>query len=62
MSTGDNMQEQAKNRERMVAKWMIKDQAKKRNPITIPNSFSGNVGNDPTFFLENLVIDAEANG
>jgi len=28
----------------------------------MPKSFSGKVGEDPTSFLKNLVIDAEANG
>ena len=36
--------------------------SQKRKPITTPKSFSGKVGKDPTSFLENLVIDAEANG
>ena len=30
--------------------------------ITTPKSFSGKVGEDPTFFLENLIVDAETNG
>ncbi len=62
MPTGDNAYEQAENRERMVAEWMIKGQAKREKPITTSKSFSGKVGEDPTSFLENLVIDAEANG
>ncbi len=62
MLTGNNAHEQAKNRERMVAEWMIKGQAKRRKSIIIPKSFSRKVGEDPTFFLENLIIDAEANG
>ncbi len=41
---------------------MIKGQAKRRKPITTPKSFLEKVGEDPTSFLENLVIDAEANG
>jgi len=45
-----------------VAEWMIKGQSKREKPITMPKSFSGKVGEDPTFFLENLVIDSEANG
>ncbi len=40
---------------------MIKGQAKRGKPITTSKSFSGKVGEDPTFFLENLIIDAEAN-
>ncbi len=62
MTKGDNQQEQAENRERMVAEWMIKGQAKKGKPITMPRLFSGKVGEDPTSFLENLIIDVEANG
>jgi len=45
-----------------VAEWMIKGQAKRGKPITIPKFFSEKVGEDPTSFLENLVIDVEANG
>ena len=56
------MQEQAENRKRIVAKWMIKDQAKRGKPIITLKSFSGKVGEDLTSFLENLIIDAEANG
>ena len=56
------MQEQNENRERLVAEWMIKGQAKRRKPITTPKSFSGKVGEDLISFLENLVVDAEANG
>ena len=41
---------------------MIKGQEKRGKPITTPKLFSGKVGKDPTFFLENLIIDAEANG
>ena len=62
MLTGDNAYKQAENRERMVAEWIIKGQAKRGKPITIPKSFSGKVGENPTSFLENLIIDAEANG
>ncbi len=62
MPTGDNLQEQAEDREKMVTEWMIKGQAKRRKPITTPKSFSGKVGKDPMSFLENLIIDAEANG
>ena len=40
---------------------MIKGQAKRGKPIIIPKSFLGKVGKDPTSFLENLIIDAEAN-
>ncbi len=46
----------------MVVKWMIKGQAKRGKPITTLKSFSGKVGKDPTSFLENLIIDVEANG
>src|SRR6266542_2911084 len=62
MSASENAQEQTEDRERMVAKWMIKGQAKRGKPITISKSFLGKVGEDPTSFLENLVIDAEVNG
>ncbi len=62
MPTGDNAHEQAKNKERIVAEWMIKGQAKREKPITILKLFSGKVGEDPMSFLENLIIDAEANG
>ena len=41
---------------------MIKGQAKRGKPITTPKSFSGKVEEDLTSFLENLVIDVEANG
>ena len=41
---------------------MIKGQAKKGKPITTLKSFLGKVGEDPTSFLENLIVDAEANG
>jgi len=60
--TGDNAQEQVENRKRIVAEWMIKGQTRRGKPITTLKSFSGKVGEDPTSFLENLVIDAEANG
>ncbi len=62
MNRRDNQQEQAENRERMVTEWMIKGQAKRGKPITTPKSFSRKVGEDLTSFLENLIIDAEANG
>ena len=55
------MQEQADNRERIVAEWMIKGQAKREKPITTPKLFLEKVGEDLTSFLENLIIDAEAN-
>ncbi len=55
------MYDQAANRERIVAEWMIKGQTKRGKPITIPKSFSEKVEEDPTSFLENLIIDAEAN-
>ena len=61
-TSGNIMQEQAKNKERMMAEWMIKGQAKRGRPITTPKSFSGKVGEDPTSFLKNLIVDAEANG
>jgi len=41
---------------------MIKGQLKRGKPITTLKSFSGKVRKDPIFFLENLVINAEANG
>src|SRR6266540_3347189 len=62
VSQGNTVQEQNKNRERLVAEWMIKGQAKRGKPITTPKPFSGKVGEDPTSFLKNLVVDAEANG
>ncbi len=62
MSASENAQEQTEDRERMVAKWMIKGQAKRGKPIITSKSFLGKVGENPTSFLENLVIDAEANG
>jgi len=40
---------------------MIKGQSKRGKPITTPKFFSGKVEEDPTSFLENLIIDAEAN-
>ena len=40
---------------------MIKGQAKRGKPITTPKLFSGKVGENLTSFLENLVVDAEAN-
>ncbi len=62
VSQGNTVQEQNENRERLVAEWMIKGQAKRGKPITTPKAFSGKVGEDPTSFLENLIVDAEANG
>ena len=62
MPIGDNAQEQADNRKRIVAEWMIRGQTKRGKPIIILKSFSGKVRDDPTSFLKNLVIDAEANG
>ena len=41
---------------------MIKGQAKREKSITISKPFSGKVGEDPISFLENLIVDAEANG
>ena len=41
---------------------MIKGQSRREKPITTSKSFSGKVGKDPTSFLENLMINAEANG
>ncbi len=61
VSQGNTVQEQNENRERLVAEWMIKGQAKRGKPITTPKAFSGKVGEDPTSFLENLIVDAEAN-
>jgi len=40
---------------------MIKGQAKRGKLITTPKLFSGKVREDPTSFLKNLIIDAEAN-
>ena len=40
---------------------MIKGQSKREKPIITLKSFSEKVGEDPTSFLENLIIDAEAN-
>ena len=41
---------------------MIKGQAKREKLIITSKSFSGKVGEDPTSFLENLIVNAEANG
>ena len=41
---------------------MIRGQSKRGKPITTLKSFSEKVGEDPTSFLKNLIIDAEANG
>jgi len=46
----------------MVAEWIMKGQAKREKLITTPKSFSEKVGEDLTSFLENLIIDTEANG
>jgi len=46
----------------MVVEWIIKGQSKRGKPITILKSFSGKVRENLTFFLENLIINAEANG
>ncbi len=62
VSQGETIQEQNENRERLVAEWMIKGQTRRGKLITTPKSFSGKVEEDPTSFLENLIIDAEANG
>jgi len=51
VNRGDNQQEQAENRERMVAEWMIKGQTKRGKPITTPKSFSEKVEEDPISFL-----------
>ena len=59
--TSDNALEQAENREKAMAEWMIKGQLKRGKPITTPKSFSGKVKEDPTSFLENLIIDAKVN-
>jgi len=48
-------------RERQVAEWMIKEQFKWSKPIIILKFFTGKVGEDPISFLENLVVDVEAN-
>ena len=52
---------QAEERKRQVAEWMIRGQSKRDKSIATPRSFSGKVGEDLTFFLKNLVIDAETN-
>ncbi len=62
VSQGNTLQEQNENRKRLVAKWMIKGQAKRGKPITTSKPFAGKVGEDPTSFLKNLIVDAEANG
>src|SRR6266540_3653912 len=62
VSQGNTLQEQNENRKRLVAEWMIKEQAKRGKPITTSKSFLEKVGEDPTSFLENLIINAEANG
>ncbi len=59
---GNTLQEQNENRKRMVAEWIIRGQSKREKPIITPKSFSGKVGEDLTSFLENLIIDAKANG
>ena len=41
---------------------MMKGQSKRGKPITTPKLFSKKVGEDLMSFLENLIIDAEANG
>ena len=41
---------------------MIKGQAKRGKLIITPKSFSEKVGEDSTSFLENLIVDAKANG
>jgi len=40
---------------------MIKGQSRRNKPITTPKSFSRKIREDPTSFLENLVINAEVN-
>jgi len=40
---------------------MMKGQSKRGKPITTPKLFSKKVGEDLMSFLENLIIDAEAN-
>ena len=40
---------------------MIKEQAKRGKPIITPKFFSGKVEENPTSFLENLVINAKVN-
>ena len=44
-----------------MAEWMIRSQSKRDKLITILRLFSEKVKKDPTSFLENLVVDAEAN-
>ncbi len=41
---------------------MIKGQSKRGKPIIIPKPFLEKIRKDPISFLENLIIDAEANG
>ena len=41
---------------------MIKEQAKRGKSTITPKPFSGKVREDPISFLENLIVDAEANG
>jgi len=45
-----------------VAEWMIRGQSKRGKLIITPKSFSEKVEENPTSFLENLIIDIEANG
>jgi len=45
-----------------VAEWMIKGQSKRDKSITTFKLFIGKVEEDSTSFLENLVMDVEANG
>ncbi len=45
-----------------MVKWIIKGQVKRGKPIITLKPFSGKVGEDPTSFLENLVVDVEVNG
>ncbi len=40
----------------------MKGNNRRSKPITTPKSFSERVGEDPTSFLENLIVDAKANG
>jgi len=48
-------------REWQVAEWIIRGQSKCDKLITTPKSFLSKVEEDPTSFLKNLVVDAEAN-
>ncbi len=49
-------------RKTYVAQMLIKENFRREKSIIIPKSFNGKVGEDPTFFLKNLIVNAEANG